>query len=91
MHAKDKWIDITFDKVFIAKSNEDLANNPDLSGYKMVICDFEGNTEFADLTKLPKKMIIKGSIEWKLKDLKNYQIYQILLVMVNLTVVIATI
>ena len=51
-------------KIFIAKSNEDLRANPDLSGYGTVICDFEGKTEFADLTKLPKKMIIKGDIDW---------------------------
>ena len=30
----------------------------------MVICDFKGDTEFADLDKLPKKMIIKGDICW---------------------------
>ena len=40
-HAKDKWIGNTFDKIFIAKSNEDLENNPDLSGYGTVICDFD--------------------------------------------------
>ena len=117
-HAKDKWIGNTFgktfiaksiddlvnnpnlsdyetvvyvtdgykisantDNIFIAKSNEDLANNPDLSGYGTVICDFEGITKFADLTKLPKKMIIKGSIDWrwmyfeKLPDISESIVY----------------
>ena len=52
------------DNIFIAKSNKDLANNPDLTKYDMVICDFERYTRFADLDKLPKKMIIKGDIDW---------------------------
>ena len=58
-------------KIFIAKSNEDLRANPDLSGYGTVICDFEGKTEFADLTKLPKKMIIKGDIDWSDRDFEK--------------------
>ena len=37
----------------------------------MVICDFEGYTEFADLTKLPKKMIIKSRINWDRKDFEK--------------------
>ena len=65
-HKLEKWVPHTAQnhRVFIAKSNEDLRANPDLSGYGTVICDFEGKTEFADLTKLPKKMIIKGDIDW---------------------------
>ena len=59
------------DNIFIAKSNEDLENNPDLSGYGTVICDFEGYTRFADLTKLPKKMIIKGDIDWQCRDFEK--------------------
>ena len=59
-------------EIFIAKSNEDLANNPDLTKYKTVMCDFEGKTEFADLTKLPKKMIIKGDIDWNKRFSESY-------------------
>ena len=70
-HAKDKWIGDTYKRTFIAKSNEDLANNPDLTGYGTVICDFEGDTEFADLTKLPKRMIIKGNIYWRDRDFEK--------------------
>ena len=63
--------------VFEAKSNADLQANPDLTKYNMVVCDFKGKTEFADLDKLPKKMIIKGDIDldWmgleELPDLSN--------------------
>ena len=70
-HAKDKWIGDTYKRTFIAKSNEDLRANPDLSGYGTVICDFEGDTEFADLTKLPKRMIIKGNINWRYRDFEK--------------------
>ena len=69
------------DNIFIAKSNKDLANNPDLTGYGTVICDFEGYTRFADLDKLPKKMIIKGDIDWseeyfeKLPDISESIVY----------------
>ena len=70
-HAKDKWIGNTYKRTFIAKSNEDLENNPDLTGYGTVICDFEGITKFADLTKLPKRMIIKGNIDWRYRDFEK--------------------
>ena len=70
-HAKEKWIGNTYKRTFIAKSNEDLANNPDLSGYGTVICDFYGKTKFADLTKLPKRMIIKGDIDWSRRDFEK--------------------
>ena len=69
------------DKVFVAKSNRDLQANPDLTKYDMVVCDFEGNTKFADLTKIPKKMIIKGDIDWwykkfeKLPDISESIVY----------------
>ena len=70
-HAKEKLIGNTFGKTFIAKSNEDLANNPDLTGYETVICDFGGKTKFADLTKLCKHMIIKGDIDWSHRDFEK--------------------
>ena len=58
-------------RIFIAKSNKDLQANPDLTKYDMVICNFKGSTEFADLTKLPKRMIIKGNIDWRYRDFEK--------------------
>ena len=69
--SDDFKISIDASKIFIAKSNEDLRANPDLTGYGTVICDFEGRTKFADLTKLPKKMIIKGDIDWFWEDFEK--------------------
>ena len=57
--------------VFMAKSNADFQANPDLTKYNMVVCDFKGKTEFADLDKLPKKMIIKGDIDWSKMGLEE--------------------
>lgn len=70
-HELEKWQPMGSDEVFLAKSNEDLALHPNLNKFPMVICDFEGITEFADLTKLPKKMIIKGDIDWRGKDFEK--------------------
>ena len=54
IHAKDKWIKPHYDvSVFVAKSQNDLTNNKDLSGYDALICDFSGKVYIGNGAKLP--------------------------------------
>ena len=72
IHAKDKWIKPHYDvSVFVAKSQNDLTNNKDLSGYVKLECHDVGSNNFATpgyLFYIDKNMMLPAVCEFNVRS-----------------------